>query len=151
MCKGPRETIALGSEVGALVVHTCRRANHRIMILVSRCSTPLLSIIRRSRGLPILHGIVHGFCDPLGTYSPCLHFIFLANVAGFSRLDVFDRLGGVGGVDVSRPCTTVYNVAGRRVLRRVNKCVRHFTLSRRVDGRSALLGLRRGCSNCRFA
>lgn len=121
------------------------------MVLVSRCSTPLLSIIRRSRGLRRLHGTVHGFCDPLGKYRGLLHFMFLANVAGFSRLDVFDRLGGVAGVDVSRPCTNVYKVARSRLIGKVQSSVRTLTRGLGLSCRRALTGLGSGCSNCRFA
>lgn len=119
-------------------------------MLVSRCSTPLLSIIRDRIGLPILHGIVHGFCDPLGSYRPVLHFIFLANVAGFSRLDVFDRLGGVAGVDVHGSCTKVYNVAGRRLRSRVSTSISSLTGGVNGDERRTLRTLQRFCSKCRF-
>ncbi len=129
----------------------CCGAKRGIIMLVSRCSSPLLSIIRRRESLPVLHGIVHGFCDPLGSLSPCLHFIFLANVAGFSRLDVFSRLGGVSGVSVSRRCTAVYNVARRRVLARVGPNVSTLTGRRRVACRRTIRDLGHACSNCRFA
>lgn len=120
------------------------------MILVSRCSTPLLSdgsstLLRRR-----LHGRVHGFFDPLGKLKRCLHFLFVANVDGFDRLDVFDRLGGLRGVDVHSSFDTLYNVARRRLLARLGPSVRQVTRTGSRACRRTYLRLGQRCSNCRF-
>lgn len=121
-----------------------------MMILVSRCSTPLLSDGRLPRLRGRLHRRVQGFFDPLGTRKRCLHFLFLAKVDGFDRVDVFDRLGGLRGVDVQSSCDTVYNVARRRLHARLGTSVRVVTRTGNRACRRTYLRLGRRCSKCRF-
>lgn len=150
ICKTRGRRGAPTTHLRNVVHHTCRRANLPIIILVSRCSTPLLS---DGSGVPLrrrLQGRLHGFFDPLGKLKRCLHFLFVAKVDGFDRVDVFDRLGGLGGVDVQSSFDTVYNVARQRLLSRLHPSVRQVTLTGNRACRTTYTRLGQRCSKCRF-
>lgn len=116
---------------------------------MSRCSGPVLSTLSaplRSTG----HRVLGTFCSAFGKTSRCLEFILLAKIAGFSRIDIFDKFGRPGSVDVSGRCRTLYNIARIRLRRCFTRPVTGLTRGfgcaiRRVG---SMLGVR--CSNCRF-
>lgn len=133
-----------------LVRRTRSVANEGIIVVVSRCSTPLLSILRSRAGLRTMEAVVRRFCTPVGTGDSRVRFTFVAKVAGFSRLDVFDAVGGLAGVDVSPRFSAVYNVAGSRLSAILGRSVTLLTDGGRMSFREVERLLERGCSNCRF-
>lgn len=147
---GPVSRGSFNTHLGGVLLTTATRANGRIIILVSRCSTPVRSSMdsRSLRGA--VHGVVQSFFDPLGRRRKGVHFMFVANVSGFDRLDVFDRLGGLGVLALGSRCDDYYNVAGDRLARCFHRKVRRVTRRGKLACRRALKRLGRRCSNCRF-
>lgn len=140
---------------------TCRRAKQHTIILVSRCSGPVLSMLSARtyfcsscKGRILLRGrgqrVLGSFCSAFGKTSRCLEFMLLAKMAGFSRMDIFDKFGRPGSVDVSRQCRTLYNVARGRLRTFFRRpAVRLTTGCRCAIGRVGRL-LEQRCSKCRF-
>lgn len=119
-------------------------------MLMSRCSGPLLRTLSGVSLLSGCHRALGTFCNMLGDCSHCLHFIFLAKIAGFTRMDMFDSLGRLGSVDVGPRCTAMYNVAGRRLVSAFAPRLRGLTRAGRLAPRRAFRGVGTLCSNCRF-
>lgn len=129
--------------------HTDRGAKQHTIILISRCSGPVLSILSaplRRRG----QGALGTFCSAFGKTSGCLRFIVLAKIAGFSRIDIFDNFGRPGSVDVSPHCRSLYKVARRRVRHCFRRPVSRLTRGSRYACRRVGRHLGTRCSNCRF-
>lgn len=131
--------------------HTYRRSKRQIIVLVSRCSGPVLRTVNGRRLKRGCHSALGNFCSILGAVSKCVHFTLLAKIAGFNGMDIFDSLGGLGSVSVSRPCIRLYKVARGRVRRCLRPRVHRLTGCRGVSCRSTYQRLGRQCSNCRFA
>lgn len=150
MCNEKRSRAALSSHFLNIVHHTSRRTNENIMILISRCSGPLL---RTVRGRPLLgscHSALGTFCNILGDTSHCLHFTFLANIAGFSRMDIFDSLGRLGSVDLGCSFSALYKVAHRRLLTGFRPRVTTLSRTGSVGAGRIIRAVAQRCSNCRF-
>lgn len=134
----------------AIVHHTCRRAKQQIIMLVSRCSGPVLHSFSGPRLRCSFHRALVTFCAILGSTSTCLRFIFVAKIAGFTRVNVFDGLGRLRSVDLRPTCAALYNVAHTRVRTIFTPRLRSLTYTGKLACRRAVRGLAHQCSNCRF-
>lgn len=128
---------------GKIVHHTTRGAKGGIIILISRCSGPVLRTVNGRTLLARCHGALGTFCKTLGSVSTCLHFTLLANIAGFDGVDIFDSLGGLRSVSLRRTCGGLYNVARRRLLRGFRRKVHILKRRGRVTCRRAYGDLQR--------
>lgn len=120
------------------------------MSLISRCSGPVLRSVKSRRLRGRFHGALRTFCKTVGAVCKCVQFTFLANIAGFNGIDIFDTLGGLVSLSVSRHCITLYNVARRRVQAGLSRRLCRLTSEREVNCRRIYHRLGTYCSKCRF-
>lgn len=102
-------------------------ADGGMIMLISRCSGPVLRTVNGRALLYGCHGALGTFCKMLGAYSGCLQFTLLANMAGFDGMDMFDSLGGLRSVSLRTVCGGLYKVARGRLSRMFTRSVRLLT------------------------
>lgn len=150
-CNSYSGSRAVSSHLIALVHLTTRGAKRHIIVLISRCSGPVLRTVKESRLRRRCQGALGTFCNILGSVSNCVGFTVLANIAGFNGIDMFDSLGGLSSVSVHRVCISLYNVDRRRLRSGLRDRLRRLTSTRKMACSRVYGGLHSCCSNCRFA
>lgn len=71
-----------------------------MIVLMSRCSGPVLRTVNGGRLRGDFHRALGTFCKTLGDGSNYVGFTVLAKMAGFKGMDMFDSLGGLSSVSV---------------------------------------------------